>query len=122
MCRARNIKTAIYLMARARARERERESVGPCEAAMQSSRQVGLIELGAATVIHNARTQGSRASEQAWAEKVERRRSLAPGRKAGKAKRNAAARARVCAHEAWFSFDYRYGMHLRCIMQPRGGT
>jgi len=33
--------------------------------ARQSSRQVGLIELGAATVIHNVRTQGSRASERA---------------------------------------------------------
>jgi len=58
---------------------------------MQSSRQVGLIELGAATVIHNARTQGSRASV---GENVERRRSPAPGWKAGKAKRDAAARAR----------------------------
>lgn len=27
----------------------------------------------------------------------------------------------VC-REAWFSFDYRYGMHLRRIMHPRGGT
>jgi len=26
----------------------------------------------------------------------------------------------TCAREAWFSFDYRYGMHLRSIMHPRG--
>lgn len=51
------------------------ERLGPCEAARQSSRQVGLIELGAATVIHNGHTQGSRGrAERAWARSAERRR------------------------------------------------
>lgn len=110
---------------------------------LQSSRQVGLIELGAATVIHNMHTQGSRASERAneqtnecgresvgetavtdagrgWRRKGEvapRFLSLSRGR------RIAASLPRACnVCETWFSFDYRYGMHLRRIMHPRGGT
>lgn len=96
-----------------------------CEAARQSSRQVGLIELGAATVIHNIHTY-----TYTWEEQM--RASVEQGWPVGGWKGGAeivytavspplTAPSRVtCAREACFSFDYRYGMHLRSIMHPRG--
>lgn len=101
--------------------------------ARQSSRQVGLIELGAATVIHNMHTQGSRASNERMnvGERTERRRSpsgcggwKSKGEKYRRGFSPSRARPRacnVCARPGFASIidtECTYGG----IMHPRGGT